>query len=283
MFIWDFTASSILEQITDWIFAKLVGFLGEFFANLGNMGAEIFDMNWVRAIVLFFSYLAWALFLVGVIVAVFECAIEYQSGRGNIKDVALNIIKGFFAVSLFSVLPVELYKLSISLQNTFVSEISLIEGTINGVGGLAMEKLSFITSIPNISVTIGIFYAFLMGYSIIKVFFANLKRGGILLIQIAVGSLYVFGIPRGNVDGFIGWSKQIIALCFTAFMQTIVLIAGLMMCSDNVLLGIGVMLATSEIPRIAGAFGLDTTTRANISSAIRSAQTAVTLVQKIAK
>lgn len=74
MFIWDFTASSILEQITDWIFAKLVGFLGEFFANLGNMGAEIFDMNWVRAIVLFFSYLAWALFLVGVIVAVFECA-----------------------------------------------------------------------------------------------------------------------------------------------------------------------------------------------------------------
>lgn len=283
MFIWDFTASAILEQITDWIFSKLVGFLGEFFANLGNMGAEIFDMNWVRAIVLFFSYLAWALFLVGVIVAIFECAIEYQAGRGNVKDTALNIIKGFFAVSLFSVLPVELYKLCISLQNTFVSEISLIEGTINGVGGLAMEKLSFITTLPNVSVTIGIFYAFLMGYSIIKVFFANLKRGGILLIQIAVGSLYVFGIPRGNGDGFMGWAKQIIALCFTAFMQTIVLIAGLMMCSDNILLGIGVMLSSSEIPRIAGAFGLDTTTKANISSAIYSAQTAVRLVQKVAK
>ena len=283
MFIWDFTASAILEQITDWIFSKLVGFLGEFFANLGNMGAEIFDMNWVRAIVLFFSYLAWALFLVGVIVAIFECAIEYQAGRGNVKDTALNIIKGFFAVSLFSVLPVELYKLCISLQNTFVSEISLIEGTINGVGGLAMEKLSFITTLPNVSVTIGIFYAFLMGYSIIKVFFANLKRGGILLIQIAVGSLYVFGIPRGNGDGFMGWVKQIIALCFTAFMQTIVLIAGLMMCSDNILLGIGVMLSSSEIPRIAGAFGLDTTTKANISSAIYSAQTAVRLVQKVAK
>ena len=283
MFIWDFTASAILEQITDWIFSKLVGFLGEFFANLGNMGAEIFDMNWVRAIVLFFSYLAWALFLVGVIVAIFECAIEYQAGRGNVKDTALNIIKGFFAVSLFSVLPVELYKLCISLQNTFVSEISLIEGTINGVGGLAMEKLSFITTLPNVSVTIGIFYTFLMGYSIIKVFFANLKRGGILLIQIAVGSLYVFGIPRGNGDGFMGWIKQIIALCFTAFMQTIVLIAGLMMCSDNILLGIGVMLSSSEIPRIAGAFGLDTTTKANISSAIYSAQTAVRLVQKVAK
>ena len=46
VFIWDFTASAILEQITDWIFSKLVGFLGEFFANLGNMGAEIFDRAW---------------------------------------------------------------------------------------------------------------------------------------------------------------------------------------------------------------------------------------------
>ena len=86
MFIWAFSASNILEQITDWIYAKLVSFLSDFFINVGNMGAEIFEMDWVRAVVLFFSYLAWALYLVGLIVAIFECAIDYQSGRGNIKD-----------------------------------------------------------------------------------------------------------------------------------------------------------------------------------------------------
>ena len=37
----------------------------------------------------------------------------------------------------------------------------------------------------------------LIHISVVKVFFANLKRGGILLIQIAVGSLYMFSVPRG--------------------------------------------------------------------------------------
>ena len=32
---------------------------------------------------------------------------------------------------------------------------------------------------------------FMMGYAVVKVFFSNLKRGGILLIQISVGSLYM--------------------------------------------------------------------------------------------
>ncbi len=41
-----------------------------------------------------------------------------------------------------------------------------------------------------------LFCIILMAYAIIKVFFANLKRGGILLIQIAVGSLlYVLRAP----------------------------------------------------------------------------------------
>jgi hypothetical protein len=62
-----------------------------------------------------------------------------------------------------------------------------------------------------------IFILILMGYAVIKVFFANLKRGGILLIQIAVGSLYMFSVPRGYLDGFVSWCKQIVGLCLTAF------------------------------------------------------------------
>lgn len=32
----------------------------------------------------------------------------------------------------------------------------------------------------------------------------NLKRGGILLIQISVGSLYMFSVSRGYIDGAFG-------------------------------------------------------------------------------
>ena len=120
-----------------------------------------------------------------------------------------------------------------------------------------------------------------MAYAVIKVFFSNLKRGGILLIQIAVGSLYMFSIPRGYTDGFTQWCKQVIGLCLTAFLQATILVAGLKVFSDKALLGLGLMLAAGEVPRIAGAFGLDTTTRANIMSAVYTAQAAVNTTRTI--
>ena len=126
-----------------------------------------------------------------------------------------------------------------------------------------------------------IFCLALMAYAVIKVFFANLKRGGILLIQIAVGSLYMFSVPRGYGDGFIQWCKQVVGLCLTAFLQATILVAGLMMFKDHALLGLGLMLSAGEIPRIAGAFGLDTTTRANISSAVYTAQSAVSMARTV--
>jgi len=286
MFIWDFTADIILGQIMDWLYQQMIGFLGDFFSMMGNMGADLFSMAWVQAIVLFFSYLAWSLYGTGLVVAAFESGIEYQSGRGSIKNMALNAIKGFMAVSLFTVVPVELYKLSITLQGSFTSGISKLMGASGGISTMAMSALTSIGSI-GMSPILGIFCVILMGYAVIKVFFANLKRGGILLIQIAVGSLYMFSVPRGYIDGFVSWSKQVVGLCLTAFLQATILIAGLLVWNQNMLLGLGLMLASSEIPRIAGQFGLDTSTKANLMSTIYAAQSAVnitkTVVQTVAK
>jgi len=131
------------------------------------------------------------------------------------------------------------------------------------------------------------FCIILMAYAVIKVFFANLKRGGILLIQIAVGSLYMFSVPRGYLDGFTQWCKQVVGLCLTAFLQATILVAGLMVFKEKALLGLGLMLSAGEIPRIAGAFGMDTSTRANLMSAVYTAQAAInttrTVVQAVTK
>lgn len=299
MFIWDFVADKILGQIVDWFYGQVVGFLGNFFAEMGNMGVELFEMSWVQSIVLFFSYLAWALYGTGLVVACFECGIEYSSGRGNIRETALNAIKGFMAVSLFTVVPVRLYELSVTLQGQLTAGITGYGASIGDVASdimqefCAVESLTDLTSGPFLgfgSITSGfmiLFCIILMAYAIIKVFFANLKRGGILLIQIAVGSLYMFSVPRGYTDGFIQWCKQIIGLCLTAFLQATILIAGLIVFKDHALLGLGLMLSAGEIPRIAGTFGLDTTTRANIMSAVYTAQAAVnttrTIVQAVSK
>ena len=284
MCILDFFLGGLMDQLIDWIYSQLVGFFGNFFAAMGNMGVELFDMEWVQSIVLFFSYLGWALYGVGLVVAVFEVGIECQTGRANVKDAALNAI---------TLVPVELYKLSVTLQ------ASLTAG-ITGYGeGFDVLSTDIITSLQEVDIGsvassgvfggIGsitspimvIFIIIMMGYAIIKCFFSNLKRGGILLIQIAVGSLYMFSVPRGYMDGFVQWCKQIIGLCLTTFLQATILTAGLMVLKDHALLGLGLMLSAGEVPRICGAFGLDTSTRANIMSAVYAAQTAVNTTRTV--
>ena len=255
MFLWDFVADKVMGQIVDWIYSKLLEFLGEFFGMMGSMGADLFDYDFVRAIIELFRLFGWALFVSGMVVAVFEIAVEYQSGRGSIKDACLNAMKGFMAVSLFTVLPVELYKFCISLQVTMSNGLAKLVGS-QSVGDSAIKSLSYMQ---------------------------KLSLGTVLLIflLITVGSLYMFSIVRGYTDGFIQWCKQIIGICLTAFLQAVILIAGLGVMKENCLLGIGLILAASEIPRIAGQFGLDTSMKANIMSTVYAAQSAMNITKTI--
>ena len=283
-----------MDNLLDWLYSQIVGFIGNFFAEMGNMGVELFEMNWVQSVVLFFSQLGWALFGVSLVVACFECGIEYSTGRGNIQQTALNAIKGFMAVSLFSVVPVRLYAISVSLQGLMTTGLAGSGESIGSVGTRIIEELQTTDTLEAAmtgsrfglhAITSGIMLIFciiLMAYAVIKVFFSNLKRGGILLIQIAVGSLYMLSIPRGYIDGFTQWIKQVIGLCLTAFLQATILVAGLMVFKDHALLGLGLMLSAGEVPRIAGTFGLDTTTRANIMSAVYTAQAAINTTKVVA-
>ena len=272
-----------MDQFIDWVYSQLVGFFGNFFAEMGNMGVELFEMSWVQSIVLFFSYLAWTLYVVGLVVAVFEVGIEYQTGRASIKDAAISAVK----------VPVELYKLSVTLQASLTSGITgygesfdaLSTDIINSLQGVdigAAASSGVFGGIGSITSPIMvIFIIIMMGYAVIKCFFSNLKRGGVLLIQIAVGSLYMFSVPRGYMDGFVQWCKQIIGLCLTTFLQATILTAGLLVLKDHALLGLGLMLSAGEVPRICGAFGLDTSTRANIMSAVYAAQSAVNTTRTV--
>jgi len=282
IFIFNWVASAAMGQIMDWLYGQLVGFLGQFFTEMNGMGASIFDLAWIKAITDFFGYFGWALFAVGLVMAAFDCAIDAQNGKMTIRETALNVIKGFIACGLFTTLPVELYKFAVSVQGTFSTELSQIfQNTISfDLATMLMNLLG-----GDMFKTSGIYNLVLLimiGYCVIKVFFSNIKRGGILLVQIAIGSLYMFSVPRGYMDGFIAWCKQVVALCVTAFLQTIVLVAGLETFNTSMLLGVGLMLSATEIPRIAGHFGLETGTKANFMSVAYTAQSAINLVRQVA-
>ena len=207
-------------------------------------------------------------------VAVFDTAIEYQTGRANIQSTCLNVLKGFMAVSLFTKVPVEMYKFCITLQTTFSGDLigSFIGATRGDLGTTAEVVLK---NMGGYSGLLGLLTMIALAYCVVKLFFANIKRGGILLCQIAVGSLYMFSLPRGFSDGFNGWCKQIFALCLTAFLQTSLMFLGLLTWQTNMLLGLGIMLAANEVPRIAQQFGLDTSVRVNMMSVTHTVNSAI--------
>ena len=284
----DALANSIFEAMLAWLYETIYGAIADFFELMGNMGAEIFDLTWVQAVVKLFTLFGWSLFVAGLVVAIFDVAIEYQNGRASPKTTALNILKGFFACSLIGVVPIELYKFCITLQNTFAHDLAALGG----------ESQSFELGITAKGVLVGSFFAGNMSsqlglmsllcmiafaYCVIKIFFQNIKRGGILLVQMAVGALYMFSVPRGYTDGFVQWIKQVAAICLTAFMQTTLLYLGLMTFPSNMLLGLGIMLAANEVPKIAQQFGLDTSVRVNMMSVVHASSTAVNLTRSLAK
>lgn len=280
-------SSAIFDIMLKWIYEQIYNAVADFFTQMGNMGAEIFDLDVVKSTISLFTMFGWALFAVGTVVAVFDVAVEYQNGRASIKTTAINILKGFFACSLIGIIPVELYKFCISLQNSLAKDLSLLNASGKSLG-LAEESTELWKGAFSLSgnVSLSLFNILAMiafAYCVVKIFFANIKRGGILLIQMAVGSLYMFSIPRGYQDGFNQWMKQVIAICLTAFMQTTLLYLGLMIFPDNMLLGLGVMLSANEVPRIAEQFGLDSSVKVNMMSVVHATTTAVNLTRSVAR
>ena len=289
--VFDFLGEQISNVIWNtmlkWMYETIYNAVADFFSMMGNMGADIFDLDWIQATIKLFTLFGWALFVAGVVVAIFDVAIEYQCGRANIKSTAVNILKGFFACSLIGIVPVELYKFCISLQNTFSHDLSALFASGQSID-LAGQSTSVLQGSFAVAAQINfnlfnILALIAFAYCVVKIFFANIKSGGILLIQMAVGALYMFSVPRGYQDGFNQWMKQIAALCLTAFMQTSLLFLGLLTFPGNMLLGLGIMLAANEVPRIAQQFGLDSSVRVNMMSVVHATTTAVNLTRSVAR
>ena len=280
-------ANAIFDAILKWFYEMIYNAVANFFTEMGKMGAEMFDLSWVQATVTLFTYFGWALFAAGTVVAIFDVAVEYQNGRANIKTASINVLKGFFACSLIGIVPVELYKFCISLQNTFAHGITglMVAGKSVDLAGESTSVLegTFKVSAQTNFNLFNLLCLIAFAYCVVKIFFQNIKRGGILLIQMAVGSLYMFSVPRGYTDGFVQWMKQVAAICLTAFLQTSILYLGLLTFPDNMLLGMGILLSANEVPRIAQQFGLDSSVKVNMMSVVHATTTAVNLTRSVAR
>ena len=257
-------ANAIFDAILKWFYEMIYNAVADFFTEMGKMGAEMFDLSWVQATVTLFTYFGWALFAAGTVVAIFDVAVEYQSGRANIKTASINVIKGFFACSLIGIVPIELYKFCIALQNTFAHGLTglMVSGKTVDLSGESTSVLEgcFKVSAQTTFNLFNILCLIAFAYCVVKIFFQNIKRGG-----------------------FVQWMKQVAAICLTAFLQTTILYLGLLTFPDNMLLGMGILLSANEVPRIAQQFGLDSSVKVNMMSVVHATTTAVNLTRTVAR
>jgi len=291
-----FTTGNAIDQLMTWIYYTIIKCLQDFMQYMGGMGAEIFDNPYIKGILLFFQLLASALFLVGLIIAFFDYVMSYDSGKASMKDFLFNVMKGMMATALFTIIPVKMYQLSIDMENTIgavinraagsaattpspgasnptmiTQAISFFTGLISGnpvatvVGAMASNSASAAADQQHVPDIVNLLFIIAFAYGFFKVLFGNIKRGGLILVQICVCSLYIFSLVRGYSDAFVGWCKQVIGLCFTAFVQNLLLVVGLIVFRTNMIAGVGIMLTAAEVPRIAQAFGMETSMKANIS------------------
>ena len=258
-------ARLILDIVFDWLFTRIYEGISDVFTIIDESSANLFDLAWVDAFISLFHHIGWILFVCGLIIAVFDTAIGYENGQANIKGTCLNALKGFFACSLITVVPQRLYSFCVSLQHTFAADLmsAMVANRNVSLMNSGLEAIEALRTDVSVS---SLLFMIMIGFCTIKIVFANIKRGGILLCQIAVGSLYMFSIPRGYTDGFVNWCKQVIATCLTAFLQTTILYLGLLTFPDHHILSIGICLSANEVPRIAQMFGLDTSVKVNVMS-----------------
>lgn len=55
----------IFDKMLQWIYLAVYSAVAEFFELMGNMGADMFGLEWVKATVKLFGLFGWSLFVAG--------------------------------------------------------------------------------------------------------------------------------------------------------------------------------------------------------------------------
>lgn len=316
-------AISSMEELFHYIYYQITSVTLTMLTDINGYSSALFRNSYVAAIVKFFSSLGWGLGLIGAFMAMMEFAVTYQNGGGgSFLGTGMNMLKLFLALLFSFNIPIMLYTFCTDIYGVISNAAA---GTMNGAnaGVIDLAKGVILNMFQRLYPGAGLgfkpptiwdfwkqlsdgfqasdvqdamlsanadWWALLqlaaIVYVIFKVFFGNLKRGGILLVQMCVCSLHMFSLARGYADGYSSWCKQVVGLCFTAFMQNLLYLLGLLMLQDtgtqNIMFSLGLLLVSAEVPRIAQWFGLETSTRSGIGQALHSAGSAVMLIRAFA-
>lgn len=239
---------------------------------------RLFETPALNAFFVFTLLVGSLLYVCGVGFSFANFTLDNKEEAGTqLTDTLKNIFIGLLALSAYTSIPILLLKFTNNICSMLTSDLA--NASLLSQLYPQLESGNFTWDDPDSSFSLGsvgvAIYGIIIFVCVCKVFFANIKRGGILVTLIFVCSFHMVSIPRGYTDAFWSWCKQVAGVCITAFMQNFLIsLAFLIVCAtknahlNTLILSAGVALSASEVPRILQQFGLDTSMKANISQAI---------------
>lgn len=265
--------SAAMDGITRWAFSAMLTVAETIFSGITASSSNIFNYTWFKVIVGLFSKFGMLLFAVGVVLAVVDVGVEYRRRGADIMGSILNLGKGMMAVGLFSTVPVPLFNFCVNIQHKILNVLSINWSFQNVIEAISVNQSSEVLMVIMLIIMVVLMFL---------VYIDSLKRGGILLVQICIGALHMLSVPRGYLDNFYSWCKQVVALCITVLLQNLLMFCGLMIVPSNLFLGIGTMFAAKEVPKICAQFGLDTSVKASFTNIAMGANASIQAVKALA-
>lgn len=232
-------ASSSLEEIYHYVYYQLTSVALTMLDDVNGLSINFFSNEFIQAIVNFFTLFAWGLGLTGAAIAIMDFAVSYQTGGGgSFAGTGMNMLRLLVALLTFSSIPILLFQTSMDIYGTVRSVVvGSMDGATVGITDLvkgAVQSMfkSVYGTLPPVKIANGIWeflkkltdgfqatdpadavlssnadwwaliQLIILVWAIFKIFFSNLKRGGILLVQICVGSMHMLALARGYTDGF---------------------------------------------------------------------------------
>lgn len=245
-----------MDTIFNFLKDKILGGSADAITYMTQASINLLDNNIVINVLNLFEYMGWIILTIGILFAIANVYIRYvENGTIDLHLLIVNLIRSIIAILFLKAGAVRLFELS----NTINGLISKITTTPDYKKSIA--SLSDILGKIQLNILWTIVIGLVAIIAIIICLLQIMKRAGMYIAQIMIGYLYLFSMPSGNIQDFIDWCKQTVAIAVTNILQTALLFTGMsIMAHDgkSLFLGIGVIMAATKVEDIAGRYGMAT-------------------------
>lgn len=237
----------ILKPLLEML-VQLLGWVLRLFQSLNN---NFLEQDIVKQIIELFQYVMYAMYLVGILLALIDFVSCYLDGsQPHLLNLVKNVGKGLF-ITLFMQKIMQLAYEFVYYLSTAFFHFEQVTKRLNETNELSqIFHFKDSTALIGVVVVSGLIIIFVM------MLFQLLERNGMFLLHQCMGIFYIVGVCRGTDMIFSTWIRQGIALCFMNFMQVLFFVVGLMMLyyPDVMLFAIGILLVSIRMDKMIAPF-----------------------------